>query len=182
MIETTKEDIRERIEDAEARNAERTADLGPAKDTADLTDEATQAVEDLSNQAGRVISDATNKVTTFAKEHPGLAIAGGVVAGLAIASIFKGPRKLAAKGGAKAAGYAAVGGELALAYAIDAYEKAQEASREGARKLDDLGDSVGDTARKVRREAAYRAGNASDAARITKRNTTKTLARKLGFD
>lgn len=179
MTELITEDLRERIEDAEARNAERAADLVPVEDTAD---EAVDAAEGIADQAGRVISDAANKVTTFAKEHPGIAIAGGVVAGLAIASMFKGPRKLAAKGGAKAAGLATIGGEMALAYAIDAYEKAQEASREGARKLDDLGDSVGDTARKVRREASYRAGNAGDAARIKTRDTTKTLVRKLGFD
>ena len=179
MTDTITDDLRERIEEAEARNAERAADIVPVE-AGESSEEIAEAADAIVSQATRTVSDAASKVTAFAKEHPAIAIAGGVVVGLAIASMFKGPRRLAAKGGAKAAGLAAVGGEMALAYALDAYAKAQEAGREGARQLDDLGDSVGDTARKLKREASYRAGNASDAARIKARETSKAIARKLG--
>ncbi len=178
MTELTTEDLRDRIEDAEARNAERSANAVPAHGAngahAQHEDDGALA------QASRTLSKAGNKIITYAKEHPALAIAGGVVLGLAVASMFKGPRRLAAKGSARAAGLAAIGSEMALAYALDAYEKAQEASREGARKFEDLTDNVADSARKARREANYRAGTASDKARIKARDTSKAMARKLG--
>jgi hypothetical protein len=43
--------------------------------------------------------------------------------------MFKGPRRAAVKGGSKAAGLAAIGAELALAYAQQAMEAANEAGR-----------------------------------------------------
>ncbi len=176
MNELTTEDLRGRIEDAEARNAERASGVTPVKTHEDKPQNANSALA----RGKRTLSDAGNTLAAFTREHPALAIAGGVVAGLAIASLFKGPRRLAAKGGAKAAGLAALGGEMALAYALDAYNKAQDAGREGARRLEDMSDNVGDTARKVRREATYRAGTATDTARISARETTKAIARKFG--
>lgn len=173
------DDLRERIQDAETRNAQRAAQLVPMA-SGDQADDTGGASNGLVDQAAQHLAGAANKVTAFAREHPVLAISGGVVAGLAIASMFKAPRKLAAKGGAKAAGLATVGAEMALAYALDAYEKAQQAGREGARKLEDLGDTVSDTARKVRRDTTYRAGEAGDTARIKARDARKAIARKFG--
>lgn len=180
MTETTTDELRERVAEAEARNAGRAAQLVPvaATEEAAVSDKAT--AKSVADQTGHLFTDTTNKVAAFAREHPVLAVTGGLVAGLAIASMFKAPRKLAAKGGTKAAGLATVGAEMALAYALDAYEKAQQAGKEGARKLDDLTDSVGDSTRKARREAAFRVGEAGDTARITARDAKKALARKFG--
>lgn len=180
MTDTVTDDLRERIHDAETRNAERAAQLVPANSNGDAVDADAAASNGLVDKAAQHLADATNKAATFAREHPVLAISGGLVAGLAIASMFKGPRKLASKGGVKAAGLATVGAEMALAYALDAYEKALEASREGARKLDDMGDTVSDTARKVRRDAGYRVDEVGDAARIKARDAKKAITRKFG--
>lgn len=175
MTELSTQDLRDRIEDAETRNVGRAAQVAAADGVEHNQHDPNGAFA----KANRAVMDAGKRVTGFAKEHPALAIAGGIVAGLAIASMFKGPRKLAAKGGAKAAGLAAIGGEMALAYALEAYEKAQKVGKEGARAIEDIGDSVGDAALKVRREATYRAGTAADHARISTRDATKIMKRKF---
>ena len=180
MTDTDTQELRDRIEEAEARNNARAENL-PLDTSSDDHPAATNDDEgDLAGQVSRSLSEAANKFTAFAKEHPVATVAGGVVLGLAVASMFKAPRRAAAAGGAKAAGLAALAGELALAYGAQMLDSAQDAGREGARKLDDFGDSVGDTARKVRRDAAYRAEVAAETARIARRNTGKKITRALG--
>lgn len=136
----------------------------------------------LSEQAGVRAIEAKDAATDFVKKHPIAAVAGGVALGVLVAGMFKGPRQAAAKGGAKAAGLAALVGEAALAFGSHMAESASHAGRAGAHKLDDLGDSMGDTARKLRREADYRAGGASDSARSASRDARKALRRAFGRD
>lgn len=127
-------------------------------------------------------TEAKDKFVAFAKEHPVATVAGGVVLGVLVAGMFKGPRRAAAAGGAKAAGLAALGGEMALAFASQMMDAAGEAGRSGARKLDDLGDSVSDVARGMRRDTSYRADKGIDAARIARRKAAKRLSRAFNRD
>lgn len=149
--------IKLRIEKAQARHAER----------------ETTFLEDASELA----SDAKDSFTQFAKAHPLTVVAGGLAVGVLISAMFKGSptRKL----GGKAAGIAAIGAEMALTYAQQALDAAEDAGRAGAEKLEDLGDSVGDTARGLRRDATYYASGASDQARIVARKAGKRLGRAI---
>lgn len=127
------------------------------------------------DRAGEAAIEAKDRFTAFAKEHPIATIAGGVAIGVLIAGMFKGPRRAAMKGGSKAAGLAAVGAELALAYAQQAMEAANEAGRAGAKRFDGLGD----TAKSVGRDAAHRAGDAGESAMALTREAGKRLGRAI---
>ena len=131
--------------------------------------EAERGERTLAQKAQEGAVDAKDRLTEFAKEHPVATVAGGLALGIVIASMFKGPRRAAVQTGTKAASIAAL-------------RDAGDAGRDGLRKLDDMGDAVGDTARTLRREAAYRAGHATDAARSVSRETGKTIARALSLD
>ena len=124
------------------------------------------------DRAGEAAIDAKDKFVAFAKEHPVATVAGGVALGVLIAGMFKGPRRAAVRGGTKAAGLAAIGAELALAYAQQAMEAANEAGRAGAKRLD----GFGDTARSASRDAAHRASEAGETAMAA----TREAGRKLG--
>ena len=179
-------DMKSRIEDAEAAEAER--DIAPdqavvaavpgGEEVVNFDNDGTLPQKSL----GDHVSEAADKAVSFAKEHPLATVAGGVVLGVLVASMFKGPRRAAAAGGAKAAGLAALGGELAMAFATQMIDAAGEAGREGARKLDDLGDSLGDTSRSLRRNASFRADKSIDAARIARREAAKKLSRAFKRD
>ena len=141
--------------------------------------EAARRARKLGDNAKAGAVEAKDKFTAFAKEHPVATVAGGVVAGMLIASLFKAPRRAAVRTGTKAAGLAAVGSEIALGFLSEMRDSAELAGEEGKRKLADLGDSAGDAARRVRREASYRAGTAGDNARIAGREVSKTIMRAL---
>ncbi len=93
--------------------------------------------------------EAKDRFVEFAKEHPVATVAGGVVLGVLIAGMFKGPRRAAMAGGARAAGLAAIGSELALAFAGQLLDNAQEAGRTGVRKAGELGERAQDAGREV---------------------------------
>ncbi|MEN7536448.1 hypothetical protein [Aurantiacibacter flavus] len=139
--------------------------------------EAARRAKKLGDSAKANAREAKDKFTAFAKEHPVATVAGGVVAGVLIASLFKTPRQAAARTGAKAAGLAAMGSEVAMGFLSELRENAEHATEEGKRRLADLSDSAGDTARRMRREARYRAGNAGDDARIAGREVGKSIMR-----
>lgn len=124
---------------------------------------------------------AKDGFTSFAKEHPVATVAGGLAIGVLISAMFKNSptRKAGRIAGAKAAGLAALGSQMAAAFAQQVMENTADARRAGADKIEDIGDAVGDTARKVRREASYRVGGASDHARTSARELGKTIARSL---
>ena len=127
------------------------------------------------DRAGEAAIEAKDKFTAFAKEHPIATVAGGLAVGVLIAAMFKGPRRAAARGGSKAAGLAAIGAELALAYAQQAMETANEAGRAGAKRLDGLGDS----ARSAGRDAAHRASDAGETALSVTREAGKRLGKAI---
>jgi len=155
MTDAKRQTLKEKVEAGQARNRAKT--------------ENTTTIFD---RAGEAALEAKDKFTAFAKEHPIATVAGGVAVGVLIAAMFKGPRRVAAKGGSKAAGLAAIGAELALAYAQQAMEAANEAGRAAAPRLE----KFGDTAKNVGRDAAHRAGDAGE----TALTVTREAGRRLG--
>ena len=127
------------------------------------------------DRAGEGAIEAKDKFTAFAKEHPIATVAGGVALGVLVAAMFRGPRRAAMRGGSKAAGLAAIGAELALSYAQQAMEAANEAGRAGAKRLD----GFGDTAKSVGRDAAHRAGDAGETALSATREASRRLGRAI---
>jgi len=127
------------------------------------------------DRAGEAAIDAKDRFTAFAKDHPIATVAGGLAIGVLIAGMFRGPRRAAIRGGSKAAGLAAIGAELALAYAQQAIETASETGKAGVKRLD----GIGDTARSAGREAAHRAGDAGESAVEFTRDAGKRLAKAI---
>ncbi|KLE35592.1 hypothetical protein [Aurantiacibacter luteus] len=142
--------------------------------------EAALAERSFAERAADTASDATEKFTAFVKERPLTAAAGGLVLGVLIASLFKAPRQAAARGGAKAVGLAAVGAEIASAFAANLLDDASDIGKAGARRAGDLSDTMGDRARSLGRSATHRLGDTADAARIARRETGKAIARAVG--
>ena len=141
--------------------------------------EAARRASKLGERAKAGAVEAKDKFTAFAKEHPVATVAGGLVAGVLIASLFKAPRQAAARTGVKAAGLASVGSEIALGFLSELRDSAGHAGEQGKRKLADLGDSAADAARRARRKTNVRAGDAGDSVRIAGREVTKTIMRAM---
>lgn len=141
-----------------------------AREQAKREQSTTQKVADKASEAG-------DAFTSFVKEHPIAATAGGLALGILVAGMFKGPRRAAVRGGTKAVGLAAIGAEIASAFASELLDDAKGVGRSGARRAEDMGDAIGDRARSIRRNATYQADRAGDAARIAGRETGKRIAR-----
>ncbi|BBC72758.1 conserved hypothetical protein [Altererythrobacter sp. B11] len=122
-----------------------------------------------------------DQVTAFAKDHPIAIVAGGLAAGVLISALFKGSptRRLALKAGGKASGLATLGTEMALAYAAKAMAATESAREASADTLEDAGDMVGQSARRMRREAELYAAEAADTARIATRKARKAISRAI---
>jgi ElaB/YqjD/DUF883 family membrane-anchored ribosome-binding protein len=105
-----REQLRDRIEAAEARQKAR--------------------------EAGQRAADAADRVTSFAREHPFLLIAGGLAVGAALSTLIpkSPPRKLSARTIAFLASMA----EFGVAYGREAMEAAEEAGRQSKAKLAEL--------------------------------------------
>jgi len=133
------------------------------------------------DRAGEAAIEAKDRFVEFAKEHPIATVAGGVALGVLVSGLFKrSPTRKLGNAAAKRAGtIAALGAEFALAYAQQAMAIANEAGREGAHKLGELGETVGSTARSTGRAAAGRAGDLTEAARIVTRDAGKRLSKAL---
>jgi hypothetical protein len=81
--------------------------------------------------------------------------------------------------GKKTAGLAAIAAELAVAFAQQAYEAADEARRTGADKLGGLGETVGDSARSLSADAANYAGEAATAVSKAGKSALHSLRNRL---
>ncbi|MEO0063368.1 MAG: hypothetical protein RLZZ08_1928 [Pseudomonadota bacterium] len=125
----------------------------------------------LTDRIGEKAIEAKDSLTRFATEHPVATVAGGLAVGVLISTLFrKSPtRRVAGKASSRAAALVALGAELALAYTHQAMQAAEQAAgdarRAGADRLEDLSESVGDTARGLRRGASRQASKAGDSAR-----------------
>lgn len=145
----------------------------------------TRAEPTLADRAGETAIEAKDKFTGFVRKHPVATVAGGLALGILISGLFRGSptRKIGAKVGrtvgSKTAGLAALGLELALAYAGKASEAAGEVRRAGGEGLDQLGNTLGKGARSVGDEAADYAASARKAARETGKTITRALRSRL---
>jgi ElaB/YqjD/DUF883 family membrane-anchored ribosome-binding protein len=156
--------------DARRKTLKSKVEAGQARNKA-----KTENTTTMFDRAGEAAIEAKDRFTAFAKEHPIATVAGGLAVGILIAGLFKGPRRAAMKGGSKAAGLAALGAELAVAYAQQAMEAANEAGRAAAPKLERYGDS----ARSAGREAAHRATDASESAVAITREAGRRLGKAI---
>ena len=164
MTEAKRKQIKKNVETGQARNQARNQDAGRTT---------------IVDRAGEAAIEAKDKFTAFAKEHPITTIAGGIAIGILVAGMFKGPRQAAIKGGSKAAGLAAIGAELALAYAQQVMEAAGEAASVGKEKLGEFGGTAAVTARSAGRTAADRAGEVSETALAVTRDAGKRLGKAI---
>jgi hypothetical protein len=133
------------------------------------------------DRAGEKAIEAKDKFFEFAKEHPIATVAGGVAVGILVSGLFKrSPTRKLGNAAAKRAGtIAALGAEFALAYAQQAMTAANEAGRDGAHRLGELGETVGETARSTGRAALDRAGDLTETARVVTRGAGKRLGKAL---
>jgi len=158
MTDATRQTLKQKVAAGQARNRAKT--------------ENTTTIFD---RAGEAALEAKDRFTAFAKEHPVATVAGGVAIGILIAGMFKGPRRAAMRSGSRAVGLAAIGAELALAYAQQAIEAANEAGRAAAPKLE----RFGDTALSAGRDAAHRASDAGETALSATREAGKRLGKAI---
>ena len=158
MPDAKRTQIKKKVQAGQARNKAKT--------------ENTTTVFD---RAGEAAIEAKDKFTAFAKEHPIATVAGGIALGVLIAGMFRGPRQAAIKGGSKAAGLAALGAELALAYAQQAMEAASDAGKAATPRIE----RFGDTALSAGRDAAHRAGDAGEAALSATRDAGNRLGKAI---
>jgi len=120
----------------------------------------------LAARAGEKAIEAKDKFAGFAREHPIATVVGGLALGVLVSGLFRGSptRKAGRKLGKKAASLAALGAELAIAYAQHAMEAASEAREAGAERLGHWGEDAAD----------YVAG-----ARDTVRETGKSIGQAI---
>lgn len=154
MSDADRTQLKKKVEDGQARHA----DLGRTT---------------IVDRAGEAAIEAKDKFVAFAKEHPVATVAGGLALGVLISSLFKrSPTRRAAR---KAAGFAAMGAELALAYAHQAMDAAQDAGRAGAKRLDGFGHH----AAAAGRSAAHRAADVGDHAIAMTRDAGQRLSKAV---
>lgn len=136
MTSDSRDALRQRIEQGEARLAER-----------DLI---------------RVAGDAAKAATGFVRTHPVASVAGVAVIALVIGAMTRPGRRF----GSRAAGLASYATDAGIAYALGVLDAAgdfaDDVREAGTEKLEDIGDSVERTSRKVKREGSYLAATARD--------------------
>ena len=166
MTDAKRQEIREKVAAGEARQQARGVETGNGA---------------FLDRAGEQAIEAKDRVTAFVREHPIATVAGAVAVGVLISGMFRGSptRRVGSAAASKAAGLAALGAELAASYAQRALDAAGDAGRASADRIDDLGDTIHDRARHLRREAAYYAGEAGDSARAARRGIGKSIRRRM---
>ena len=124
---------------------------------------------------------ARDGVTQFARDHPVAAVAGGLAIGVLISAMFKNSptRRAGRHVGARAAGLATLGSEIASSLLQQVVEGTANARRSGAEKLEDAGEAVSETARKVGSSASEGIGNGADLARTAAREIGRSIARSF---
>jgi ElaB/YqjD/DUF883 family membrane-anchored ribosome-binding protein len=153
-----RQEIKERIAAAQERQA--------ARDGTSIT----QVISEKAVQA-------RDGVTGFAREHPVAAIAGGLAVGVLISAMFKNSptRRAGRYAGARAAGLATLGSEIAASLVQQVIEGASTARSAGAEKLEDAGEAISGSAHSARKSL----GHAGDAVRDTAREVGKAIARSM---
>ncbi|MCW1381805.1 hypothetical protein OLX02_03105 [Novosphingobium sp. KCTC 2891] len=109
-------------------------------------------------RSGDLARSGTETVRGLVEEHPVAALAGGILLGALIARML--PRAPVKTAGSRASALAALGAEIAVAYAAKAAEK----GRESVHKLEDIGGAVGEKLSDGTSEAKKRAVDFADIA------------------
>lgn len=136
MMEEKRDALRQRIEEGQARLAERdwAADAQKAADSA----------------------------KEFVREHPVATVAGVAAIGILIGAMTRPGRRL----GQRAADLASYATEAGIAYAMGVIDAAGDLAGDvreaGSEKLEDFGDTLDRTTRKAKRESSYLAATARD--------------------
>ena len=112
--------------------------------------------------------DIADSAVDFAKKHPVATVAGAVVVGLAIGAMTRRGRELGRRGGSLAS-YAA---DAALAYGLSIIDEVGD-------KFEDYTDAAGTQARRLKRDAAYRADSLGDALRSSGRKASRKSSRTV---
>lgn len=131
----------------------------------------------LTQVIGEKAAQVRDGVTTFARQHPVATVAGGLALGVLVSAMFKNSptRRAGRYAGARAAGLAALGSEVAASLVQQVLEGAASAKHAGAEKLEDAGDAFSSGARSARRSI----GHAGDSVRETAREVGKAIARSM---
>ncbi len=148
-----RDELKAKIEAAEARNEERTF--------------------------AKLAQDTADSATSFVKEHPLAAVAGVAVLGVAIGAMTRPGRRIGRQAGQRASKFAGYATELGVAYATGLLDAAGDAAATGKDKLEDFSDALNDNASAVKRNAAFRTGNAAAAARAITREAGKRAGRTV---
>lgn len=132
MTEAKRQEIKDRITTAQARNAERDG-------------------QPLSEVIGEKAVAAKDNFTAFAREHPLATVAGGLAIGVLISAMFKNSptRRAGRYAGSRAAGLASLGSEMVSGFAHSVMERAAGARDTGAELAEDAADSARSTARTI---------------------------------
>lgn len=101
-------------------------------------------------------AEARDRLTRAAREHPFLLIAGGLAIGVAISALV--PRSPTRRLTRNAIGFLAMLTELGVTYSREALEDADEARRAGKEKLAELGNSLIDSASRLKDRVLEKAG------------------------
>ncbi|ANY20640.1 hypothetical protein A6F68_02138 [Tsuneonella dongtanensis] len=134
MTSTKRTELKQKIEAAEKRNAERSF--------------------------GDYARDAADGATSLVKEHPVATVVGGLALGAIVASLLPGPgRKVRKKASARGAVIAGALADLALTYGTRFLDNAGSAARAGQDRVSDLGETLGDTARNAGKTASKTIGD-----------------------
>lgn len=100
--------------------------------------------------------DARDKLSTVAREHPILLIAGGLAIGVALSTLI--PRSPTRKLSKNAIAMLATVAELGIAYGKQAMETADEVAQGARDELDRFGDTVSANAEKLKDKVKATAG------------------------
>lgn len=144
----------------------------------------------VGDRVGENAVEAKDGVLGFVKEHPLLTISGGVALGVLVAGMFPQARRAARRGSNKAAILSARGTQIVADALHEAMDTAEEGTRAGAARLEDLrdtigeatrdlGETLGETARSAAETAREQAALAEEQARIASRDASKSIARLL---
>jgi ElaB/YqjD/DUF883 family membrane-anchored ribosome-binding protein len=130
-----------------------------------------------------VAKQAADDAVEFTKKHPFAVIAGAIGAGLVIGAMTKPGRKATKQVAKRSSVMAVLASEAALAFGMEALsrftETAGNAKQSGRDRLEDMGDAVGSTARKLRRDTTYKAEAANDAVRSASRKASRKTTRTI---
>jgi ElaB/YqjD/DUF883 family membrane-anchored ribosome-binding protein len=162
MTEAKRKNIKRKVTAAKSRNQSR-------------------AEPSLTDRAGEKAIEAKDKFTAFAKKHPFATVAGGLAVGILVSGLFRGSptRKAGKQLGKKAAGFAALATELAIAYGQQAMGKASEARQAGSETLGGWSDSLSKGAHDLIEDAPDYVTSARATARKTGKAITQALRDRL---